>query len=180
MQSSVVGWEVGQNVLAPLNWCTGFVSPWQRISAQRAPQRRSWKSRLVIIIRGRKTSLLRRGYIASIFPRVDQFVVDSFHPSTTIQHSQSSRLPRTVFNKSAKMGAKSQIKLEKEDHQRDADFKKALHGDSHEAQGGFSAILKKDKDGQKIAVDEYFKHFDNKRAEDETDADREVSTIARR
>ena len=78
------------------------------------------------------------------------------------------------------MGAKSQIKLEKEDHQRDADFKKALHGDSHEAQGGFSAILKKDKDGQKIAVDEYFKHFDNKRAEDETDADREVSAIARR
>ncbi len=29
-------------------------------------------------------------------------------------------------------------------------------------------MLSKDKDAKKIAVDEYFKHFDNKKAETET------------
>lgn len=66
--------------------------------------------------------------------------------------------------------------LEKEDHARDAAFMKALHGKSTEAAPGFAAILSKDKEAQKIAVDEYFKHFDNKRAETETDADREVGS----
>lgn len=35
-------------------------------------------------------------------------------------------------------------------------------------------MLKKDKAAQKAAVDEYFKHWDNKTAKDETEADREV------
>jgi sterol 24-C-methyltransferase len=72
------------------------------------------------------------------------------------------------------MGGKSHVKLEKEDHQRDAEFGKALHGSSVEAKGGFAAMLTKDKKAKKVAVDEYFKHFDNKTAEAETDADREV------
>jgi sterol 24-C-methyltransferase len=59
-------------------------------------------------------------------------------------------------------------KLETEDHSRDAAFNKALHKDSSTAQGGFSAMLKKDKVAQKAAVDEYFKHWDNKAAKDET------------
>jgi sterol 24-C-methyltransferase len=65
-------------------------------------------------------------------------------------------------------------KLEAENHSRDAAFNKAMHKNSATAEGGFSAMLKKDKVAQKAAVDEYFKHWDNKSAKDETDADREV------
>ncbi|KAH8883222.1 putative DELTA(24)-sterol C-methyltransferase [Thozetella sp. PMI_491] len=72
--------------------------------------------------------------------------------------------------------AGSKINLEAENHTRDADFNKALHGKSSTAQGGIAAMFSKDKDAKKLAVDEYFKHFDNKRAEDETDADRAART----
>ena len=65
-------------------------------------------------------------------------------------------------------------KLEQEDHTRDAAFNKAMHQDSSNAQGGFRAMMKKDKVAQKAAVDEYFKHWDNKAAEDETPEIREV------
>jgi sterol 24-C-methyltransferase len=65
--------------------------------------------------------------------------------------------------------------LEKEDHQRDAAFNKALHGKSSQATGGFTAMMGKDKEAQRLALEEYFKHFDNKIAADETTADREVS-----
>jgi hypothetical protein len=71
-------------------------------------------------------------------------------------------------------------KLETEDHTRDAAFNKAMHKDSSSAQGGFSAMLKKDKAAQKAAVDEYFKHWDNKAAKDETPEIREVcSTLSK-
>ena len=68
--------------------------------------------------------------------------------------------------------------LETEDHSRDAAFNKAMHKDSSNAKGGFSAMMKKDKAAQKAAVDEYFKHWDNKAAKDETDADREVCPLS--
>ncbi|KAK3355201.1 S-adenosyl-L-methionine-dependent methyltransferase [Neurospora tetraspora] len=68
------------------------------------------------------------------------------------------------------------VALEKEDHQRDAEFKKVMHGDSAKAAGGVAALLKKNTEAQQIAVDEYFKHFDNKTAEGETLADREART----
>ncbi|KAL2117725.1 hypothetical protein VTJ04DRAFT_7385 [Mycothermus thermophilus] len=71
---------------------------------------------------------------------------------------------------------KPYIPLEKEDHKRDAEFMKAMHGKSTEAKGGFAAMLAKDKEAKKVAVNEYFKHFDNKRPEEETDADREART----
>ncbi|KAG9245914.1 putative sterol 24-C-methyltransferase [Calycina marina] len=64
--------------------------------------------------------------------------------------------------------------LEQEDHSRDADFKKAMHKDSAASRGGFAAIMGKDKVAQKVAVDEYFKHWDNKTATDETLADRDA------
>jgi sterol 24-C-methyltransferase len=66
------------------------------------------------------------------------------------------------------------IALEKEDKVRDAEFNKAMHGTSSNAQGGFSAMLQKDKKAQAAAVDEYFKHWDNKPAATETAEDREV------
>jgi hypothetical protein len=67
--------------------------------------------------------------------------------------------------------------LEKEDHSRDAAFNKAMHKNSAGAMGGFSAMMKKDKSAQKAAVDEYFKHWDQKAAATETVADREVSVV---
>lgn len=66
------------------------------------------------------------------------------------------------------------IRLEAEDHKRDADFNRVLHGKSSEARGGLTAMRNKDSKAQKAALDEYFKHWDNKDAETETDETREV------
>ncbi|KAI5848194.1 S-adenosyl-L-methionine-dependent methyltransferase [Tricharina praecox] len=67
--------------------------------------------------------------------------------------------------------AVNKVQLEQEDHQRDADFKKALHGKTAEDSVGFMAMMGKDKDAQKAAVDEYFKYWDGKGAGKETEAD---------
>jgi sterol 24-C-methyltransferase len=64
--------------------------------------------------------------------------------------------------------------LEQEDHSRDAAFNKAMHGKSSQAQGGMRAMFQKDKAAQQAAVDEYFKHWDNKSAEVETEETRKV------
>jgi hypothetical protein len=64
--------------------------------------------------------------------------------------------------------------LEQEDHRRDAEFNKALHGKSAQARGGIAAMFAKSKDAKQLAVEEYFKHFDHKSAEAETKEDREV------
>lgn len=66
--------------------------------------------------------------------------------------------------------------LEQEDHARDAAFNKALHGNSAKARGGFSAMLKKNTKAQEAAVDDYFKHWDQKPSAEETEEIREVST----
>jgi len=64
--------------------------------------------------------------------------------------------------------------LEQENHTRDAEFNKAMHGQSAQARGGMMAMLKKDTVAQQAAVDEYFKHWDNKAAADETEETRKV------
>lgn len=66
------------------------------------------------------------------------------------------------------------VALEQENHARDAEFNRVLHGKSAEAQGGFAAMRNKDAAAQKAAVDEYFKHWDNKSAEEETEEIRAV------
>jgi sterol 24-C-methyltransferase len=66
--------------------------------------------------------------------------------------------------------------LEKEDHRRDADFAKAMHGKSAQASGGIAAMFSKDKSAKQLALDEYFKHFDNKSVADETKEERESRT----
>ena len=66
------------------------------------------------------------------------------------------------------------IALETEDHSRDAAFNTAMHGKSADDKAGFRAMLGKDQVAQKAAVDEYFKHWDNKAAESETTEIREV------
>ena len=58
--------------------------------------------------------------------------------------------------------------LEREDHSRDTAFNKAMHGKSAQARGGIAAMFAKGGDAKKAAVDEYFKHWDNKPAADET------------
>jgi sterol 24-C-methyltransferase len=68
--------------------------------------------------------------------------------------------------------------LEREDKARDAAFNKALHGKSAKAQGGLAAMRGKDAAAQKAAIDEYFKHWDNKDAADETPEIREVCECA--
>lgn len=66
------------------------------------------------------------------------------------------------------------IALETEDHARDAAFNKAMHGGSSQERAGLMAMLKKDAKAQKAAVDEYFKHWDNKGAKEETAETREA------
>jgi sterol 24-C-methyltransferase len=68
----------------------------------------------------------------------------------------------------------SPIALEKEDHQRDAAFKQVLHGNTTQAEGGIRSMLGKNKEAQKAAVAEYFKHFDDKTAADETEESRKA------
>ncbi|WPH02000.1 Sterol 24-C-methyltransferase erg-4 [Acrodontium crateriforme] len=64
--------------------------------------------------------------------------------------------------------------LEREDKERDAAFKQALHGKTAEGRAGFTAMLGKDHKAQKEAVDEYFKHWDNKPHTTETEETREA------
>ena len=66
------------------------------------------------------------------------------------------------------------IALENEDHERDAAFNKVLHGKSAGERGGIRSMLKKDPAAQKAAIEEYFKHWDNKAASTETEEIREV------
>lgn len=70
----------------------------------------------------------------------------------------------------------SKIELEQQDRVRDAEFNKAMHGNTAQVAGGFRAIIGKNDSAQKAAVDEYFKHWDNKDAKDETEEDRAKRT----
>ena len=69
---------------------------------------------------------------------------------------------------------KSQWEIEREDKERDAAFNKVLHGKSAAGRGGLFSMLGKDKDAKKEAVDEYFKHWDNKNADVETEETRKA------
>lgn len=68
----------------------------------------------------------------------------------------------------------SKIQLEQENKERDAAFNKAMHGKTAAQANSIATILFKDPEAKKAALDEYFKHFDGKRAENETEADRKV------
>lgn len=70
--------------------------------------------------------------------------------------------------------AVTKVQLEAEDHVRDADFKNALHGKTATENVGFSAMMKKDKEAQAAAADEYFKFWDGKEAGVETEQDKKV------
>lgn len=55
-------------------------------------------------------------------------------------------------------------------------FDHALHRGSNNAQGGLRAMMNKNDAARTAAMDEYFQHWDNKKAEDETEAVREART----
>jgi sterol 24-C-methyltransferase len=63
--------------------------------------------------------------------------------------------------------------LEKEDKQRDAAFSKVLHGNINQ-RGGLASMFGKDSASKKEALDEYFKHWDNKAAGVETEETRKA------
>lgn len=54
-------------------------------------------------------------------------------------------------------------------------FENIMHKKTADTDEGFSAMLKKDKEAQRAAVAEYFQHWDNKEANNETQEDRDVS-----
>jgi sterol 24-C-methyltransferase len=68
----------------------------------------------------------------------------------------------------------SKTGLEQQDRARDAAFNKAMHGNSAAAAGGIRAMFAKGSNAKQAAVDEYFKHWDNKAAENETEETRAV------
>ncbi|KAG8428025.1 hypothetical protein J3459_006154 [Metarhizium acridum] len=57
---------------------------------------------------------------------------------------------------------------------RHADFDKILHGALSESRGGLRAMMGKDREANEVAVKEYFRHWDNKKAQDETEAVRQA------
>lgn len=69
------------------------------------------------------------------------------------------------------------IQLEKEDKERDAAFNKAMHGKTSAQANSVATIFFKDPEAKQAALDGYFKHFDGKRAENETEADRKVCCV---
>jgi sterol 24-C-methyltransferase len=62
------------------------------------------------------------------------------------------------------------------DQARNSAFDSALHGSSNNSQGGLRAMMSKDNAARTVAMGEYFQHWDNKKAEDETDAIRQART----
>ncbi|KAK8160520.1 sterol 24-c-methyltransferase-like protein [Phyllosticta citrichinensis] len=72
------------------------------------------------------------------------------------------------------MSSSTPQQLEMEDKERDRAFKEALHGKSGQVRGGTWAMLnKKNNAANSAALDEYFKHWDERKGEDETEEVRE-------
>lgn len=63
------------------------------------------------------------------------------------------------------------------DQARNMAFDKILHKSSSKSQGGLSAMMNKDNEAHKAAVVEYFQHWDDKKAEDETEAIRQSRVV---
>ncbi len=53
-------------------------------------------------------------------------------------------------------------------------FDAVLHRSSMKSQGGIRAMMNKDSTANSLAVDEYFQHWDDKKAEEETDTIRQA------
>jgi hypothetical protein len=97
--------------------------------------------------------------------------------------------PFVQYNKSSfKQGAFSTLSpsntmstslIVRENHERDAAFSQALHGQSAEQKSAFMAMLSKDSGAQQVAASAYFHHWDNKDATIEKKEDIEVRMTGR-
>lgn len=96
------------------------------------------------------------------------------YPPHTAMSSSSSSFSEPISTALPGMSASSVETVEMEDHARDADFNRAMHGETAKEPSHLLAMLKKDSNAQKVAADEYFKHWDNKGAANETEKDRRV------
>jgi sterol 24-C-methyltransferase len=85
-----------------------------------------------------------------------------------LQHLESRQLIFKLPSNTSFPNMPSTVTLEPENWQRDAAFNKAMHGKSIDGYG-LSALRNKDAASQKAAIDEYFKHWDNKTADIETE-----------
>jgi len=63
------------------------------------------------------------------------------------------------------------IKLAPKQYSQDKEFAKAMHGNGKN--GGFRAVVGKDREAHSAAVDGYFRHWDNRDAETQTEADKQ-------
>lgn len=70
--------------------------------------------------------------------------------------------------------ATDQSRLEPQNRQRDADFNKAYHGASSKTRGGMLSMMGKNVDAHSAAADDYWKHWDDKKAADETEETRKA------
>lgn len=93
------------------------------------------------------------------------------HRTSLESHKRSRLLETITIYILIKMAPGQEIALA-----RDMTFENVMHKKTATTHKGFSAMLNKDKEAQRAAVAEYFQHWDNKEAKNETEADREVST----
>ncbi|KAK9447884.1 S-adenosyl-L-methionine-dependent methyltransferase [Limtongia smithiae] len=63
---------------------------------------------------------------------------------------------------------------QKQDRVQDKEFKEAMHGKDSTGKTGFLSAISKNESAQKVAVDEYFKHWDNKTPGLETEQDKKT------
>ncbi len=57
---------------------------------------------------------------------------------------------------------------------RNSAFDTVLHRSSMKSQGGIRAMMKRDSTANSLAMDEYFQHWDDKKAEEETETTRQA------
>ncbi|KAF5093203.1 hypothetical protein D0Z00_004188 [Geotrichum galactomycetum] len=65
-------------------------------------------------------------------------------------------------------------KLAPKDFKADAEFAKAMHGSNNASKTGFSSLASKNEEAHLAAVDGYFKHWDNKNSETQTEEDQKT------
>lgn len=80
--------------------------------------------------------------------------------------------PRVLIDLISMVANESEhLKLAPKEFEKDKAFATAMHGDGH--QSGYRALVGKDREAHSAAFDGYFRHWDNKDAVTQTDADKQ-------
>lgn len=96
--------------------------------------------------------------------RADKAKDKAFDKILTQDSSNSQVALRTMANRETESQA-----LIPADQVKNMAFDKILHKSSSTSQGGLRAMINKDNEAHKAAVAEYFQHWDDKKAENETE-----------